>query len=397
MHVNFAPTGSLNYNGLKPLLSDLEQAERTDSLAIDLSQLEVSSPGAMVPLAAVLSAMRHGGAHVDVRLPTSAFAEDYFAKVGWASALLGIDDAPRKSYRSTFIPIVHFSDLATLNSAINATLDVVFKVAVYPDGVLKAIEWALNEVADNVLVHAGDGVEGWMQVVAKPNSGRIDFTVADQGRGILVSLRERYTTLASDLEALDKAIMPGVTRDSRVGQGNGLSGSVRIAQAMHGWVNLMSGRGELRIMDGGATYLQPSPLYAGTLVDLTLPTSAEVDVAEALWGHEPDSSLEFSHLTGEGIVFRVRDESEGFGNRGSGREIANKLANLLNEVSGERITVDFEGVDFVSASFADEFLAKLIKRYGVGTFLARVTLANMSSLVARTVNAVVAQRMAQDP
>ena len=58
--------------------------------------------------------------------------------------------------------------------------------------------------------------------------------------------------------------------------------------------------------------------------------------------------------------------------------------------------MDFEGVDFVSASFADEFLAKLIKRYGVGTFLARVNLANMSSLVARTVNAVVAQQMASD-
>ena len=73
--------------------------------------------------------------------------------------------------------------------------------------------------------------------------------------------------------------------------------------------------------------------------------------------------------------------------------VANRLANLLVDVPNERIAVDFTGVDLVSASFADEFLAKLIKRYGVATFLARVSLRNMSSLVSRTVNAVVAQRI----
>jgi anti-sigma regulatory factor (Ser/Thr protein kinase) len=291
---------------------------------------------------------------------------------------------------------MRFSDHTTLNSAVNSTLDVVSAYAVYPTGVLKAIEWALNEVADNVLEHAGSDVQGWMQVIATPKQGRLSFTVADHGRGILSSLRERYSDLTNDREALDKAIRPGITRDSRIGQGNGLSESVRIAQAMHGWVNLLSGRGELRVTDDGMTHTQRSPLYSGTVVDVTLPSVTEVDVAEALWGKEPLSHLEISHLVGNSIVFRVRNESSGFGNRGSGLIVANKLANLLNDLPGERITVDFEGVEFVSASFADEFLAKLIKRYGVGTFLARVSLTNMSSLVGRTINAVVAQRMASD-
>jgi anti-sigma regulatory factor (Ser/Thr protein kinase) len=283
-----------------------------------------------------------------------------------------------------------------LNAAITAALNVVSGVAVYPPGVLKAIEWTLNEVADNVLVHAGREIDGWLQVIATPKNGRIAFTVADTGRGIWSSLRERYADLESDQQALDKAILPGVTRDTRVGQGNGLAGSVRIAQAMNGWVNLLSGRGELRLMDDGRSYSQPSPLFQGTVVDLTLPTATGIDVAEALWGREPTSTLELAHAAGDSFSFVVRVEASGFGNRASGLEVANKLANLLNELGSDRITVDFTGVEFVSASFIDEFLAKLIKRFGVGTFLARVQLTNMTSLVGRTVNAVVAQRMAAD-
>ncbi|MGH2407134.1 MAG: ATP-binding protein [Candidatus Limnocylindrales bacterium] len=396
MRAVFAPSGSLFYAGLRVLLTSLERASPLSSVMVDLSRLEFASPGAMVPLAAIVFQLRSEGVVVDARMPSTPMAEDYFAKAGWTSAILGDDAPPRPSHRRSFVPIIRFSDHTALNAAVSATLEVVSAYAVYPTGVLKAIEWALNEVADNVLVHAGSDVHGWMQVIATPRQGRLSFTVADHGRGILASLRERYTDLAGDQLALEKAILPGVTRDSRVGQGNGLSGSVRIAEAMHGWVNLLSGRGELRVMDDGRTHTQASPSYSGTVVDVTLPSGTEVDIAEALWGHEPSSSLELSHLVGGSIVFRVRDESPGFGNRASGLEVSNKLANVLNDMPGERVTVDFESVEFVSASFADEFLAKLIKRYGVGTFLARVGLTNMSSLVGRTVNAVVAQRMASD-
>src|SRR5262249_22829441 len=150
--------------------------------------------------------------------------------------------------------------------------------------------------------------------------------------------------------ALERAVEPGVTRDTRVGQGNGLSGTFRIARATGGWLNLQSGAGELRVVDVSGVYAQTATYYKGTVLDFTLPTTAEVDIADALWGHEPTSSLELSHTTGDEVVFKVRDESSGFGNRGSGREIANKLSNLMTELPGDRITIDFEDVDFLTAS-----------------------------------------------
>jgi len=394
MPVEFAPQGSLHYADLRPFLTNLEQARSLSSVVVDLSDVGFASPGAMVPLVAITDRLRSNGSTVECRLPTIQFLRDYFDKAGWSSAIAGDHESPKGPRRTSFVPILSFEDHDSLNAAVTATLEVVTTNAVYPAGVLKAIEWALNEIADNVLVHAGAHARGWMQVVTTPEKGRLSFTVADHGRGVLASLRERYVELPDDRQALEKAILPGITRDSQVGQGNGLSGSVRIAQAMHGWINLLSGHGELRVLDTGRIYTQASPQYHGTVVDVTLPTETPVDVADALWGHEPTSTIEFTHDTGDGIVFVVRDESPGFGNRASGLVVANRLANLLNDVPTERVTVDFIGVELVSASFADEFLAKLIKRYGIGTFFARVGLANMTPLVARTINAVVAQRMA---
>lgn len=342
MQATFLAPNSFPYSGLKPLLRDLQLGGKADELVVDLSRVQFAFPGAMVPLAAILDELRSAGRQVEVRLPLEPIMAEYFDKAGWTAALLGTETPPAVSRRPTFVPIAQFSDHAELNAAVNATLDIVAAVAVYPSGVLKAIEWTLNEIADNVLLHAGPNVQGWMQAIATPKQGRIEFAVADQGRGILASLQERYADLTNDPDALERAIRPGVTRDASIGQGNGLSGSVRIAQSMNGWVNLLSGRGELRVSDDGSIRSQATPSFMGTLVDLTLPTTTEVDVADALWGREPTTTLELSHLVGDTVLFRLRDESSGFGNRGSGLALANKLSNLLNELPGERITVDFE-------------------------------------------------------
>jgi hypothetical protein len=389
----FKPFGSLNYNDVKPLYRALEAPQRWDRLIIDLADVAFAGPGAMVPVVATVADLRAGGYRVDAIAPRDLLTAAYFERAGWTAALGGGRGLPTPRRGATFVPIVEYTDHETLNRAVTDLLRIMMGVGVYPAGVLKAVEWAINELADNVLLHAGQGVAGWLQAIANPKNGRVNLTVADRGRGILSSLKERFPGLTNDSEALGKAITPGITRDTRIGQGNGLAGSVRIARTMHGWVNIQSGRGELRIMDDGRTFTQKAPAYAGTIVDLTLPTTAEVDLGDALWGHDPVSSIETSHVIGNEIIYRVKDEASGFGNRASGREAANRLANLMTELPRDRIVVDFAGIELISASFADEFLAKLIKRYGVGTFLARVSLANMSSLVARTINAVIAQRL----
>ena len=50
----------------------------------------------------------------------------------------------------------------------------------------------------------------------------------------------------------------------------------------------------------------------------------------------------------------------------------------------------------ISASFADELIARLVLEIGVTRFFSKVRLVNLSDLARRTVDAVIAQRLA-DP
>jgi hypothetical protein len=221
------------------------------------------------------------------------------------------------------------------------------------------------------------------------------MAVADRGPGIRQTLNQSYPGVRSDVDALHLAIEKGVTRDESIGQGNGLAGSIRIAKAASGWANLLSGNAMLRLFDDGQLdELRTSP-YQGTTVAMTLPTNASIDLTDALWGQRTASTFEFTHVTQDGILFRIVDESTGFGNRGSGLELATKLQNIMIEFPDERVVVDFEGVEVASASFLDEFLAKTIGIQGVTAFFSRYQFRNMNELVSRTADAVISQRLGQ--
>jgi anti-sigma regulatory factor (Ser/Thr protein kinase) len=300
---------------------------------------------------------------------------------------------PVARYKRTFSPLMSFRNSDEMNAAIDSVIDVLSSVAVYPRGVLVALEWVLGELCDNVLVHAGDGVTGWMQVVSEPRSNRVEFTVADRGRGILTSLREGYPDLKDNVSALQLAVGKDVTRDRSIGQGNGLTGSLRLAREARGYLNIASGDGELRMTPGMPETATPWSGYRGTIVSMTLPTAIDIDVEDALWGRRPPSKLELAHASEEGIEFVLRDLSAGFRNRAAGAALATRLRNVMIEFPQDRVVVDFAGIPVVSASFADEFLGKLAAIDGLETLLTRVTLRNMSSFVSRTVNVVIAQRL----
>jgi hypothetical protein len=301
------------------------------------------------------------------------------------------EELPAVNSRKTFTPVVYFEDHHVLNESVSKAIDVLSMTSEFPVGILNAIEWTLNEIADNVLVHAQS--PGWLQVRARPLQHTVDFVVTDCGVGIPNSLRESYPQLATDADALALATERGVTRNSSIGQGNGLAGTLRIAEAMHSWVNILSGSAMLRQFDDGHMTSLPIDSFPGTVVALSLKTDAPVDIGDALWGYSPPRTFEMSHVTQSGILFILSQEHSVYGNRASGSDLAIKLRNIMNENSEEKVLIDFSGVDITSASFLDEFLAKVIRREGVISFFERVQLINMNPFVRQTLDEVVSQRI----
>ena len=357
---------------------------------IDFSRQHFFGPAGMVPMIAVIRDLCEKGWTVQVVPPDSPSLERYWVKAGWMAAIQG-EVPPEVESRSTFTPLYSYSDFKDLNPRIVTIMDVLVKVAEFNSGVLRAVEWCLNELADNVLVHSG-GATGWIQLIARPKMHKVDLVVADRGMGIRTSLQQAYPDLGSDEDALRLAIEQGVTRDKSIGQGNGLAGSLRIARAAKGFVNVASGSANLRLFDDGSVHDFDLFSYQGTIVTITLPTEAPIELGEALWGHAT-STFEYSHVTQDGIVFSLLKEASGFGNRGSGEELAIKLRNIMNEFPQEHVIIDFEGVSTPSASFLDEFLAKTIKYEGVTKFFSRFQFRNMSDFVRQTADAVIEQRL----
>lgn len=122
-----------------------------------------------------------------------------------------------------------FHDVDELNDCINGAIEVCLKQLVFAPGVLQAFEWALNELAGSILVHAG-AKNGWLQVLTNKKKHRLIIILCDSGVGILHNMKV-FSNINSDRQALEHAIKKGVTSNPQNGQGNGLAGSVAIAQA----------------------------------------------------------------------------------------------------------------------------------------------------------------------
>ncbi|HWF20825.1 MAG TPA: DUF4325 domain-containing protein [Acidimicrobiales bacterium] len=406
--------GSITFDSYLHVLEELLRPSSGKQVLIDLSQIHFAHASGMTPLVALISDICDQEWSIDVALPENDFLYDYFRKAGWLQGITGAQsDGSSSIPGSSYVPLTKYDTEAELNPLIADIVGHFSREEVFGTGVLEAIEWSLSEVADNVLTHAG-GAKGWIQLIAQPKKHLMEVVVADCGRGITSSLKEGYPEIADDGDALQRAVEKGVTRNQKVGQGNGLAGTLRIAIGAHGWAKVHSGsallsyspppesqRSHLRVgqrMPGGISnglMVRQVPYHQGTVVLLSLPTSSQLDVANALWGNRPSSALEQEHLLEGGYhaVLKLKTEASGFGNRPSARPIRRRLQNLLNMYEDSKILVDFEGVHVVSASFADEFIARLVKEIGVATFFQRVGLQNMNELTRRTVDEVLQQRL----
>ena len=105
----------------------------------------------------------------------------------------------------------------------------------------------------------------------------------------------------------------------------------------------------------------------GTRIDFSIAFNNPFDIIKTLDNYEPESSFKLEigeMLMNENwIKFEVASEcKDGVGTRKAGLAARNLLINILNN-STENIVIDFENADYISSSFADEFIAKLKLEY----------------------------------
>jgi len=278
---------------------------------------------------------------------------------------------------------------------INSFVDELSQVIVCEKGVLDGFEWSINEVLDNILQHSGN-TYGYVMGQVHKRTKHFAFCAYDSGNGIYQSLLNSVHKPKSPGEALSLAVQEGITRDKKIGQGNGLWGLHQIVSENTGILNISSGSARYSLINKEYRIFEDIPQLArnnGCIVDFQLDYNKEISISKALGGYEPiNFKIESLEDDFGFIIVDLKSKESGVGTRKSGEKIRNELVNIYKQ-SGKSITLDFKGLNIVSSSFADELIGKLVAEFGFYAFTNVFKLRNMNTSVQSIVQRSVAQRM----
>ncbi len=278
--------------------------------------------------------------------------------------------------------------------SIDTIIDRVQGAVEFAKGNLDTIGWCLNEIMDNVSNHSRESV-GFFEIQLHRKNKRLAICIADTGVGIRESLRQRRTA-RSDEDAITLAMGHKYTRDSKTYQGNGLWGLNELVRAGKGMLVVSSGNGIVRIEGESSTHQSGRlPIgYGDTIIDFQIPYDEPIDIEKTLGqSTEVDFSWKIYDMNSNKYVLRVASETRGY-TRKAGAEMYNKTINYLKVIPGY-IEIDFSSVGRFSASFADEFIGKMVRNLGFTQFINLVRIVNMERAVAAQIDQAVQRRLGE--
>lgn len=363
---------------------------------LDFSSTNVAFPNASVPIAGLIDYYKKEGIQFEV-----IGQGDIVTAISLLNPINISSQADLKNI-NPLNKIFRFSDSDHVFWLVNAFLEELERSDKFGKGVFEGLEWCLNEVMDNVIQHS-KAESGFVMGQIHKSNKHIAFTIFDTGIGIFNSLKDTEHKPRYPVDALTLALQEGVTRDPNIGQGNGMYGLRRIIENNQGQLTLTSNSASLFLKGSKARTFNRIPTISRergcAIVDFQIDYAKEVSLAEALnfngISYEP-INIKIEKLENEygEILFKLSEQTSGFGTRQAGERIRNKILNI-HQQSDRIIIIDFSGIEIISSSFADELLGKLVIEYGFFGFNNLFKLKNMNGLIQNIVQRSISQRMAE--
>jgi len=396
--------GVLGHADFHPLLAAIDDAASElgyEDLVLDFSECTAAFAGPMLAVCAQVVDLRARGVRTELVLPVREKLATLFKNTNWAYFLDPARQDQSRFKGHTQVPLTQFITAPEQNGAVNTIVDAVLSsMTDFTRTDFAAIEWSLNEITDNVLTHARSVMGGLVQLTTfERKRRRVEFAVCDAGIGIPMSLRETHPEITSDVEALERAIREGITRDTEVGQGNGLFGSFQICRISGGYFQIHSGDALLNYNDQGGLHIRRQQIpYAGTLVVACIDCSKPGVLRDALkFGTSsdvPTDYIETRYESGDNnkILFSMKEEAASFGSRLAAVPVRTKLKNLALMCEDQRISIDFADIPLISSSFADEVFGKLFVELGPLHFIQKFEFLQVADTVRSLIDRAIAQR-----
>jgi anti-sigma regulatory factor (Ser/Thr protein kinase) len=359
-------------------------------VVLDFADCTAAFSSAMLPVCANVSLLREKGFDTTLILPSDSKLQRLFLNTGWANLLEPANYPPpnRKQYSRQF-PVAQYKTHQEQEQLLNELLEKL--LAVIPNfsrSAFAAVEWALNEISDNVINHSQSPIGGLLQLsVFDSRYSRVEFTVADAGIGVPQTLRAAHPDISTDADALMESVRSGVTRNKTDFQGNGLYGTLEICRIGGGKFSLNAGYGVLFTQRQTLTARNETIPYCGTTVDALIDFSepALLEKALAIDGtiFRPTDYIELKYEQDDqaAIPFILEEQATSFRSRPAGKPVNIKLGNLVRACPGQVVQVDFSRISVVSSSFADEVFGKLFVELGPMRFMQSIRLIRVSPTV----------------
>jgi len=144
----------------------------------------------------------------------------------------------------------------------------------YDEKAINGFIVALSEICQNIIEHSETGgfvgIQKYHWNIIEKNIVKI--AVMDIGRGFRKSLSERFS-LSNDIEAIDMAILKGVSRYSDEGRGHGLVAVRKFIEQCDGILALRSGTAKryLNVMFGRRKKKTNLTFFPGAQINIILP------------------------------------------------------------------------------------------------------------------------------
>ena len=233
--------GSLGVAKIRQLIGDFDKNQSGDAaeLVLHFQPRSFIEAGALAQLTSWLLQKSQNG--YSIKLAGDNDVVRYLGRMGVQAALgLPEPEINKLPESGRFIPLMLVNDGTDVFNAVSSIADIVLQQFDGVGAFLDAFEWSVNEIVDNVFIHAQSSTPGVVCAQLYPTKKRLDIAVCDSGVGIKETLSQSQD-LKSHSEALEKALQRGVTRDVAVGQGNGMAGSMTILKKNGGKLLVWSG------------------------------------------------------------------------------------------------------------------------------------------------------------
>ncbi|MCY3955128.1 MAG: DUF4325 domain-containing protein [Nitrospira sp.] len=390
--------GHVRHNDLRSFCSKLYQTierQQWSDVILDFSLCAGITEAVMLPLMPIIADYRENSVGFQLVEPNDDKLRRLFFNTNWAH-YIDPDKYDRNPHEGGHVPALRFGDDETSASGeiLTKVMNLILRQLETDRATLKAVEWALGEIMDNVVNHSQSPVGGFVQATAYEGSNRVEFVVADAGIGI-----PRSMNIANHAEAIRRAIDEGVTRDKTQNAGNGLYGSYRVATLSGGQFEIHSLKGSLFCKENEGEIENRSNFvpYCGTSVRCGINVSDPELLGKALRfkGRSHDPPYDYIERTFENkenkLVFNVKDTAQrDTGSRQGGKRIRGMIENLLRE--RRPVNIDFDGVGVISSSFADEVFGRLFVEMGPYDFMTRIKICNADPTVKGLIDRAIMQR-----